>query len=72
MRPANQLKYEHTTEPVFLSINDLAKRWGVCRQTINNAISKKTLIAVRIGTRVLIPVTDIERVERELQGGGKR
>ena len=46
--PAN---HTHTT---LLSINEVARRLGVCRKTVENLIARKELRAVRIGRRVLI------------------
>ena len=66
MRPANQLNNEHSTDKEFLSINELAKRWSVCRQTVNNAISRGAVIPIRMGTRVLIPLSEITRYEQKL------
>jgi excisionase family DNA binding protein len=44
----------------LISINDAAKRLGVCRKTVENLIGRKQLRTVRIGRRVMIRESDLE------------
>ena len=52
--------------PRFLTVNQLARRWGMHAQTVKRTIETGTLRAVRIGKREVIPMAQIERVEREM------
>jgi excisionase family DNA binding protein len=42
----------------------LAKRWGKCRQTIYNMIDAGELHSFKVRNSRLIPVSEIERIER--------
>jgi excisionase family DNA binding protein len=50
----------------FRSPDEVAKRWGVDRQTVIRALKSGKLRAVRLGNRghYMIPVAEIVRVER--------
>lgn len=45
-----------------ISRNEAAHRLGVHRATVSRAIERGELHAVRFGRRVLIPVSEIERI----------
>lgn len=49
-----------------VSQNDAAKMLGLCRQSVAKHIARGELRCVRLGRRVLIPVSEIERI----LGGG--
>lgn len=59
--------------PAYLSINDLGRRWFVCRQTVYTVISDHSIKTIKIGARRLIPLSEIDRFEQSLidQGGSK-
>jgi len=42
----------------------LARRWGKCRQTIYNMINAGELHSFKVRNSRLIPLTEIERIER--------
>jgi excisionase family DNA binding protein len=48
----------------MLSVDELAARWGVHRQTIYKAIKDKQIIASRVGGRVLVARSHIEYLEQ--------
>ena len=63
------LNGDHTTvdptvPPQFLTIAETAERWRVCRQTVSNALARGELRSIHIGKRILIPSTEILRVEQ--------
>ena len=47
-----------------LTPRQLASRWGKCRQTIFNFIASGTLRTFKVGGSRLIPMAEIERIER--------
>jgi len=57
-----------TTPPIdarsAVSPAHLAKRWGKCRQTIYNMIDAGELHSFKVRNSRLIPLSEIERVER--------
>ncbi len=62
-------KIEGAVEKTMLSIKELAARWGVHRQTIDKGIHDGTIVASKIGGRVLIARSHVEFIE---QKGTKR
>jgi excisionase family DNA binding protein len=61
-------KKDSSPRPLLISINEAAKRLGVCRKTIENLLYKKNkLRPVRIPRlrRVMISEKDVERLIRE-------
>lgn len=42
----------------------LARRWGKCRQTIYNMIDAGELHSFKVRSSRLIPLSEIERIER--------
>lgn len=44
---------------------ELENRWGVSRFTIRRAVLRGDLRTVNIGARQLVPLSEVERVERE-------
>ena len=53
------------TERTMLSVGETAQRWGISTFSVKRRISEGYLKAIRIGSRVLIPLAEIARVERE-------
>lgn len=47
-----------------LSPNELAARWGKCRQTIYNMIDAGELHSFKVRNSRLIPLSEIERIEK--------
>lgn len=43
---------------------ELAQRWNCCRQSIYNAINSGELHSFKFRSRRLIPLSEIERIER--------
>jgi excisionase family DNA binding protein len=54
----------HQKGRVAISPAHLAQRWGKCRQTIYNLITAGELHSFKVGNSVLIPHSEIERIER--------
>ena len=50
--------------PNAISPGALARRWDCCRQTIYNMINDDELRSFKVRNRRLIPLTEVERVER--------
>jgi excisionase family DNA binding protein len=48
----------------MLSVDQLAARWGVHRQTIYKAIKDKNIVASQVGGRVLIARSHVEFIEQ--------
>jgi excisionase family DNA binding protein len=57
------------TERTMLGVGETAQRWGISTFSVKRRIDEGGLRAVRIGSRVLIPLEEILRVE--LEGIGK-
>jgi excisionase family DNA binding protein len=57
---------KQSVEPKFLfrSISRVAARWGVSRYIVRQSIRDGKLRAVCLGRRLMIPVEEIERMER--------
>lgn len=66
MQRADQLSDEHTMDKPFLSIKELGRRWSVCRQTVNNCVIAGHITPIHLGTRVLIPISEVHRYEQKL------
>jgi excisionase family DNA binding protein len=49
---------------LFRSIPRVAARWGVSRHTVRQSIRDGNLRAVYLGRRLMIPVEEVERIER--------
>jgi len=47
-----------------ISIDEAARRLGVCRRTVINLLMAKELVSRRIGRRRVIPVTSLEALLR--------
>jgi excisionase family DNA binding protein len=47
-----------------ISIDEAARRLGVCRRTVINLLTAKELVSRRIGRRRVIPVTALEALLR--------
>ena len=57
--PTQQIEARSAVSPAHL-----AKRWGKCRQTIYNMIDAGELHSFKVRNSSLIPVSEIERIER--------
>ena len=49
----------------YLSIDEVAERWGVSRGTVYNAVSDEKLKAKRFGKHIRIHFKEVERYEAE-------
>jgi excisionase family DNA binding protein len=58
------LKQSVEPKSLFRSIPRVAVRWGVSRYTVLQSIRDGNLRAVCLGRRLMIPIEEIERVER--------
>jgi hypothetical protein len=59
-------------EKEFLSLNATARRLGIDRKTtLPDLITDKRLLAVKVGNRQKVPVSEIERIKREGTVGGR-
>jgi excisionase family DNA binding protein len=54
--------------PRAIPPNTLAAMWQVSRQTICRLITKGELGSIRVGGQVRVPVSEVERYERENRG----
>lgn len=62
-RPANPIKVK------FLTVVDLAERWGCCTQTVKRMVRANLISQTYLGARtVRISIEEIERYERECRG----
>lgn len=50
--------------PTFLTASEIAKRWRMCGDTVKSDIRGRDLESVRLGRRELMPISEIERLER--------
>jgi excisionase family DNA binding protein len=51
-------------KPKFHTIPRVAARWGVSRYTVRQSIRHGQLRAVCLGRRLVIPVEEVERIEK--------
>jgi len=47
--------------PKAMSIKEVMKSVGICRQTVMKLINRGNIHAVRVGDRWLIPVAEVDR-----------
>jgi excisionase family DNA binding protein len=59
-------------ERELFSFDELADRWGVSQWTIRRCADRGDLKVINIGTRRLIPKSEIMRVEQVGLGTGRR
>jgi excisionase family DNA binding protein len=52
-------------EPLAMGVKELAKRSSVHEQTVYRYIAEGRIKAVKWGDRVLVPITEVERILRE-------
>ncbi len=55
----------NVVERAVFGIAELSERWRVSHFTVRRAINSGALRSITIGTRRLVPVEEVERVERE-------
>jgi excisionase family DNA binding protein len=53
-----------TDKKTLFGIASTAKRWEVSKDTVRRKIESGEIRSVRIGSRVLVPLVEIERVEQ--------
>lgn len=51
-------------EKEYYSINELSKRWGLCKKTLYRYIKGGKLKAFNVGNKFLISKEEVERMER--------
>lgn len=51
-------------KPLFIPLPRVAARWGVSRYTVRQTIRDGKLRAICLGRRLMIPVEEVERIER--------
>lgn len=64
-------KRRHRRRREYMSVNELAARWGVSETTVRRAIWHKQLRCVRIGRLIRVDLAEIERYEHESQLAGE-
>lgn len=57
------------TTPAYISVKDLADRWSCPKSTIYQQIRSRGIAALHIGQTIRIPLTEVERFERENTSG---
>lgn len=60
------------TDRKLFGFEEVGDRWGVSLWTVRRAVDRGDLKAVNIGTRRLISLGEIERVEKDGLGGGRK
>lgn len=53
-----------TDEKTLFGIANTARRWEVSKDTVRRKIESGEIRSIRIGSRVLVPLSEIERVEQ--------
>lgn len=53
------------TEEKLLTREDLRRRWGVSLGTLHNFINRGLITPVRLGRRVLFPMSEVMRAEAD-------
>jgi excisionase family DNA binding protein len=48
----------------LVSMQELAKRWGVADLTLRRLVKRRKLRSVRIGRRHMVAIAEIERIEK--------
>lgn len=48
--------------PDALSTNEVARRTGVCERTVRRAIANNQIASFRLGRRLLVPRSEVERI----------
>lgn len=51
-------------EKEYYSLQELAKKWGLCKRTIYNYVKGGKLKAFKAGNKFLISKEEVERMER--------
>lgn len=62
---ATQSLRRHTDGSAFLTPSQLAARWAWHEESVRRAIRQRRLGSVVVGRRRLVPIEEIEQVERE-------
>ena len=55
---------EPKPKPPFCSVPQVAKRWNVSAYTVRQTIRNGKMRAACLGRRLMIPIREVERVER--------
>jgi excisionase family DNA binding protein len=61
-QPSSRPKRQAGEKPVLLSVRDAARLLGVGESTLWRSASRGEILKVRVGRRVLIPRTEIDRI----------
>jgi len=61
----SQIQEPHTNAPRFLSISQVVKLTSLSRSTLCRYIQNKKIPHVKLGTRVLIPVSFLDGLEEK-------
>lgn len=51
--------------PLFLSVTQFSSRFGLSRTHVYDLLREGRLQAIRLGTATRIPMSEVERVQRE-------
>ena len=72
LRKYAQVVIEGASNPArrFLGLQDTADRWGISMYGVRRQVEAGAIRAINVGARILIPIAEIERIERE--GVGNR
>jgi len=54
-----------TDGTAYFTTDQVASRWGFHPESIRRLIRQRSIAAVVLGRRLLIPVSEIDRIERE-------
>lgn len=47
----------------YVTVTDLASRWGVSRQSIYQAVERGRMRSKKVGAQVYIPVEEVNRID---------
>lgn len=61
-----------TLQQTLFGIAQTARRWSVSNDTIRRAADAGAIKTVQLGARRMVPLTEIERIEREGFGQGRK
>jgi excisionase family DNA binding protein len=64
------MQVAQNSQRATFGIGEAAQRWGVSRFTVRRLIDAKEIKTIYIGGRVLIPASEVQRVEQH--GAGER
>jgi len=62
----------HEIQQEFFGFSGLTVRWDVSRDTLTRAAARGELRTIRLAGRILVPRSEVERVERFGLGNGRK